>query len=152
MRGSKFWLRNEKRVMKMLGFEPVSGSGNGWIHKEDGENEAALAQLKSTESGSFKLTVVDLEKLEYHAAVSNKIPVFVIEFLGRETYALVNIKDFYRLQDLTLGKKEEKREREVFETDVVVTKDKVVSATKERKKFYREEEEKWNSRNKKKRH
>ena len=152
MRSGKFWLRNEKRVMKMLGFEPVSGSGNGWIHKEDGENEAALAQLKSTESGSFKLTVVDLEKLEYHAAVSNKIPVFVIEFLGRETYALVNIKDFYRLQDLTLGKKEEKREREVFETDVVVTKDKVVSATRERKKFYREEEEKWNRLNRKKRH
>ena len=52
MRKQKFWFKNEKRVMKRLGFEPVPGSCSGWVNKEDGENEFALAQLKSTDADS----------------------------------------------------------------------------------------------------
>lgn len=149
MRKGRFWFKNEKRVMRMLGFEPVQGSGSGWVHKEDGENENALAQLKSTEKESYRISCVDLEKLEYHAAVSNKMPVFVIEFLGKETYALINIKDFYRLQDLSLGKRVEAKESGVCHQDVAVRKERVVSSSKEKKKFYEEEELRWNKKKRK---
>ena len=44
MRKQKFWFKNEKRVMKRLGFEPVPGSGSGWVNKEDGENENLLGK------------------------------------------------------------------------------------------------------------
>ena len=55
MHKAKFWFKNEKRVMKRLGFEPVPGSGSGGVNKEDGENEFALAQLKATEADSYRL-------------------------------------------------------------------------------------------------
>ena len=89
MRKQKFWFKNEKRVMKRLGFEPVPGSGSGWVNKEDGENEFALVQLKSTDADSYRLNYLDIEKLEYHAAVSHKIPVMFVEFMDRGTHAVL---------------------------------------------------------------
>ena len=136
--------------MRSLGFEPVQGSGSGWVHKEDGENDAALAQLKSTESDSYRVSTGDLDKLEYHASVSNKVPVFVIEFLGRETYAMINVKDFYRLQDLVVGKKVETEPRGNFvcSSEVEVGRKKVASAAYDKRKYYEEEEARWNKKNK----
>ena len=77
----KWYFKNEKKVMKKLGFDPVPGSGSGWIFKEDGENENFIAQLKTTSANSYKLDRVDLDKLEYHAMVAHKIPVFINQFL-----------------------------------------------------------------------
>lgn len=80
--------------MKKLGFEPVPGSGSGWINKEDGESEWFIAQLKSTDKNSFTIKREDIDKLEYHAMVSHKIPIFVNEFLGDgEIYLTINLKD-----------------------------------------------------------
>lgn len=86
--------KHEKKVMKKLGFKPQFASGAGWIDKEDGENEIALAQLKSTIKESMSIKLADLNKLVYHANVSEKIPVFVIEFTGnRGTWLMIRPED-----------------------------------------------------------
>ena len=103
MRKQKFWFKNEKRVMKRLGFEPVPGSGSGWVNKEDGENECALAQLKATDADSYRLNYLDIEKLEYHAQVAHKIPIFLVEFLGRGTYMMLNVDDLEDLKSVCFG-------------------------------------------------
>lgn len=90
----KFYFNNEKEVMEDLGLIPTKGSGSSWLEKEDGENDFVIAQLKSTDKASYKLNLLDIEKLEYHASVSNKVPMFVIQFLKNDSrYALVAIED-----------------------------------------------------------
>lgn len=52
------------------------------IEKEDGENDVALCQLKSTDAMSIKINQKDLRILEEHSAISHKKPVFAIQFLN----------------------------------------------------------------------
>ena len=153
MHKGKFWYNNEKEVMRKLGFEPVKGSGSGWIDKEDGESEHAIAQLKSTEADSFRLNYLDLQKLEYHASVSHKLPVFIVEFLNRGTYVLVNVSDFEKLKDVCLGGvscqlKDFPQQREYgcvsSDLDEALAPPKRVKSSKSsREKFHKEREEKW---------
>ena len=89
-RSGKFYRRNEEEVMKLLGLEPTPNSGSGWVVKEDGQNENVICQLKSTDAKSIKITQLDLHKLEYNASVTNKIPVFAIQFLkNNEVYLIM---------------------------------------------------------------
>lgn len=81
MKNIKWYFKNEKKIMKKLGFEPVAGSGSNWLNKEDGENDFFLAQLKSTNASSYSIKRDDLDKLEYHAAVAHKVPIFVVQFI-----------------------------------------------------------------------
>lgn len=93
-RTGKWYFKNEKEIMRKLGLEPTKGSGSGWIVKEDGQNENVIAQLKSTDKESYKLNKLDLEKLEYHANVEHKIPLFVIQFLqDNELYFVIKPQD-----------------------------------------------------------
>lgn len=79
---NRYWTKNEKNVMRKLGLNPVPASGSGELHKEDGENEYILCQLKSTEATSISINRLDVEKLMYHAELVNKIPVFAIQFIN----------------------------------------------------------------------
>lgn len=91
-RSGKFYSRNEKQTLKALGLIPAPMSGAGWIVKEDGENEVAMVQLKSTDSSSYRLDMLDMKKLEYHAEVSNKVPIFLVQFLKQDKiYAIVEV-------------------------------------------------------------
>ena len=63
-RSGKFYFRNEKETLSKLGLKPAPGSGSGWIVKEDGENDIAMVQLKSTDSSSYRLDMLDMKKLE----------------------------------------------------------------------------------------
>lgn len=81
-RTAKFYFKNEKETMKKLGLTPTIRSGGGWIEKEDGHNDYVITQHKSTDAESYKITRTDLRKLEYHALVDKKLPLFVIEFLS----------------------------------------------------------------------
>lgn len=97
-RSTRFYRRNEERVMKELGFKPTINSGAGWIQKDDGENDVALCQLKSTDNQSISIKKVDLHALENHAATSHKIPVFAIQFLDTgEVWCMIkpdNLKEY----------------------------------------------------------
>lgn len=88
-RSGKFYRNNEKSVMESLGFTPTYNSGSSWVEKEDGQNEYAICQLKSTDARSIKVDQKDIEKLEYNALVSHKIPVFAIQFLNTNEVFLV---------------------------------------------------------------
>lgn len=93
-RSGKFWYKNEKDVMKELGLKQVPGSGNGWVSKEDGENERVICQLKSTDASSISVKKIDIDRLEYHALVSKKLPVFAIQFMSTgQVYLLMKPLD-----------------------------------------------------------
>lgn len=68
------------------------------IEKEDGENDVALCQLKSTDAMSIKINQKDLRILEEHSAISHKIPVFAIQFLDTgEVWCMIkpdNLKEY----------------------------------------------------------
>lgn len=93
-RSQKFYQKNEKQVMDVLGFKPTKRSGAGWIEKEDGENKYCLCQLKSTDRSSIAVSKLDVDKLLYHSSVSKKLPVFAIQFLqSNETFLVVRPED-----------------------------------------------------------
>ena len=97
-RSGKFYYKNEAKVLKELGFTPAPGSGNGWVVKEDGYNEHAMVQLKSTDAASYRLTLFDMKQLEYHAGVEHKLPIFLVQFLKEnKVYALVDVAELDQL-------------------------------------------------------
>ena len=97
-RTNKFYRKNEKDLMNYLGFKETKNSGAGWIEKEDGYNETFLVQLKSTDFNSIKINKKDLDALKYNSNVSNKCPLFLIQFLNSdETYAVIDVKDLINL-------------------------------------------------------
>jgi len=96
--GSKKWSRREDEVMSELGLKPTKQSGAGWLEKEDGEGEEIIVQLKSTEGKGIAVRREDVKALFYHAAISHKTPVFVIDIMP--SYQLVafrpeNYKEIY---------------------------------------------------------
>lgn len=88
-RTGKFYYKNEKEIMRDLGFKPTAASGSGWLEKEDGQSEFAIAQLKSTDAESIKVNLMDIKVLEHNALVSHKRPVFVIQYLKTNDIFLV---------------------------------------------------------------
>lgn len=88
-RSGKFYRRNERDVMRLLGLQPTKNSGSGWVEKEDGQSEDVICQLKSTDAQSIKVSKKDLDTLQYNAAVSHKLPVFAIQFLSSDEVYLV---------------------------------------------------------------
>jgi len=89
----KWYLENEKKVLRSIGLKPCRGSGNGMLDKEDGFNDEVIAQLKSTNKESYRLSQEDLIKLKYHAQVDHKLPLFLIEYLGYDELWFCCMKD-----------------------------------------------------------
>ena len=142
-RSGKFYSKNEKETLSKLGFKPAPASGAGWVVKEDGENELAMVQLKSTDNTRYTLDMLDMKKLEYHAEVSNKIPIFVVQFLKEDRlYAIVPIDNLIDLKDcIESGKKEEKVT--ISKTEAVTSRRLIKSNSKARDQFFKEREEKY---------
>lgn len=143
-RSGKFYSRNEKETLLSLGLKPAPMSGAGWIVKEDGENEVVMVQLKSTDSSSYRLDLLDMKKLEYHADVSKKLPVFLIQFLKADKiYAVVDINSLDELGKAfktgKVGKKIVIEDNEEMEVKRKVIK----SSKKSREKFFKERGEKF---------
>lgn len=79
---SKRWVNREKYVIgKVLKLRRSKGSGSGWLEKEDGEDDGIIAQLKSTDGKALAVKRQDVIDLMYHAVVSHKLPVFVLDFV-----------------------------------------------------------------------
>lgn len=129
---------------------PVPGSGSGWIAKEDLETDTILAQLKTTDKTSYKLNLLDIEKLEYHSAVTHKTPVFLIQFLKKDRlYALVDIELLSSL--LPSSSPELTTTHTVDLADIHPEPEpgvKIKSSSKARKQFYKEKEDTKNGRTK----
>lgn len=142
-RTGKFYSRNEKQVMKSLGFTPAPASGAGWVVKEDGENDLAMVQLKSTDGTRYTLDMLDMKKLEYHAAVSHKIPIFVVEFLKEDRlYAIVPVDNIVDLKDCVETGKISDRVT-ISETEPVTSRRVIKAGSKAREQFYKEREQKY---------
>lgn len=97
-RAARYYGKNETATMQDLGLSPVPRSGAGWVHKEDGESEFLLCQLKSTDKAEARVRRLDLDRLAYHAAVSHKLPLFAVQFLSDGKIYFVVEKD--KLQDV----------------------------------------------------
>lgn len=157
-RSGKFYYQNEKEVMERLGLKPTKGSGSGWLEKEDGQNEALIAQLKSTDALSIKLALSDIHTLEYNAVIAHKIPVFMVQFLqSNELFLVVKPADISSVAKyLDTGKYDCSAKNfvtEEFEIDTLEgkkTAQRVIrSSAKAREKFHKEREESFKCRNKK---
>lgn len=144
-RSGKFYSKNEKETLSKLGLRPIPFSGAGWVEKEDGENEFSLVQLKSTEASSYRVDMLDIKKLEYHASVSNKVPIFLIQFLKHDKiYALVNLEDLDELHEIFNNEDNviQKKGSDSYE-EVAVVKKMVSSSSKARKQFFEEKEKQY---------
>ena len=148
--------------MEKLGLKTQPGSGNQWLNKEDGEDEFLLAQLKSTDADSYRLDRLDLDKLEYHAMVNHKVPVFLTQFLSDgQIYLTINIKNleamilywqegnrfnmdrFWPSDDLLQIGQEEP-------PDITDSSNKRIVKSGNKQKYYREREKEYEKRYKKK--
>lgn len=147
-RSGKFYSQNEKRTLKALGLTPAPASGAGWVAKEDGENETLMVQLKSTDSLSYRISRLDMKKLEFHAEVSNKVPVFLVQFLKDDRlYAIVDVNN---IDDLFYGLKGVKPKESVINNNNILynnnlSVDKPIIKTNKdsRDKFFLEQEKKF---------
>lgn len=147
-RSVKFYFKNEAEVMKDLGLQATKGSGSSWLEKEDGYNDHVIAQLKSTDKQSYKLNQLDLEKLEYNAMIEHKIPMFVIQFLNKDSrYALVAIEDIPKLAEYIKTGEIEKggNEAPVILDDKPKKKKvkKIKSSASAREQFHKERQQAW---------
>lgn len=147
-RSGKFYRKNEKSVMKELGFEPTPNSGAGWVVKEDGQNENAICQLKSTDANSIRINLDDIHTLQYNASIEHKIPVFAIQFLKtNEVFLLIKSTDVNEMIDF-IKTGERKEVLGVIENvgEVNITKDKIRSSKRAKEEFKREMENKYKKR------
>lgn len=149
-RSAKFYRKNEAEVMKLLGLEPTINSGSGWIEKEDGQSEDVICQLKSTDHRSISIKMVDLDTLNYNAAVAHKIPVFAIQFLATDDiYLIVKPEDLADIAGLLKGEKVERSNLEALGINLGTEQkmkrlDKIIeSSEKARERFHEEREAKF---------
>lgn len=149
-RSGKFYRKNEAEVMQQLGFTPTPNSGSGWIVKEDGQTDELICQLKSTDAGTIKVSLQDIQKLEYNAQVSHKLPVFAVQFLScNKVYLLIAPEDAQSvLELLKTGKATNTR---LFDLDVPETPQRgqkrkrktIGSAANAREAFHAEQQQKF---------
>lgn len=147
-RSGKFYYRNERETMEMLGMRQVPGSGNGWVAKEDGENEHLLCQLKSTDGNSIGIKKIDIDKLLLNAETEHKLPVFAVQFLkSGEVYLLVRPIDIEEVAEyLDTGVVKRSEEDDIVEVKKVKAKKKkpvVRSSESARERFKAENDRKW---------
>lgn len=152
-RSGKFYYRNEKETLTALGLTPAPQSGAGWVTKEDGENERVLVQLKSTDAASYTLKSLDMKKLEYHASVSHKAPIFLVQFLqDNRIYAIVDIANLQEVHDALFLGKEVAPTPTISEPEEPVQRKAVKTSKTGRQKFFQERDEQHGKRQRKARH
>lgn len=147
-RSGKFYSKNEKRTLKALGLTPAPASGAGWVVKEDGENETLMVQLKSTDSLSYRISRLDMKKLEFHAEVSNKVPVFLVQFLKDDRlYAIVDVNNiddlFYGLKGIKPKESIINNNNILYNNNLSVDKPIIKTNKDSRDKFFLEQEKKF---------
>lgn len=138
--------------MKDLGLEPTKNSGSTWIEKGDGQNEHVICELKSTDANSYRIQLQDLQKIQHHANVSHKVPVFAVQFIqAEEVYLVLKPEDLMDLAEgLAEGFKNSSKDTDMFDIDIdgvqdtkpAITKT-IKSSNSARAEFHKERENKY---------
>lgn len=77
--------QQEQRGAKSLGGRVTSGSGNGWITKNDVKTEDVSVEYKHTDKKSYSLKHDDLKKAALNALMdSGREFAFIVGFSGDE--------------------------------------------------------------------
>ena len=96
--------------MESLGLTQSKNSGSGWVEKCDGQSESIICELKSTNKESIRVKLEDLRKLEYHAGVSHKLPLFAIQFFeSNDVWLAVKPEDLLTIANILGGKQAAER-------------------------------------------
>lgn len=145
-RSGKFYIKNEKQLMRELGLNPTMASGAGWLEKEDGQNDFIICQLKSTDSNNYRFSLKDFRVLENNANVVHKTPMFLIQFLKtNECFVLAKLDDLDNI--VTYIKTGKCENIKCFIPDCKpISKKKIKSSENKRSEFWdkkREDWEKW---------
>ena len=151
-RNVKYWFKNEKELMESLGLRGTPGSGNGII-KEDGQNEHVIAQLKSTDKAQIVIKLSDVNSLLYNASVTNKLPIFINQFVGGPILVSMKLEDIpFVAEYLKVGKVNIRQNDLVVESDITETTNRIKCGNrqnimkklrKERENNYKNNKTKW---------
>ena len=127
--------------MESLGMKQVKGSGNQWSSsREDGENEYLLCQLKSTDAQSIRIQQVDIRKLEEHAQISHRTPIFAIQFLNTgEVWLMAKPEDVPFVAEYIKTGKTEKRENVIEVKDVKQKKKRMIASSSDAREQFEQE-------------
>jgi hypothetical protein len=91
--------KQEKRSADTYRGSRNSGSGNGWVRKNDVRSEEFLIENKTTiGTKSITLKAVDLNELREHAILEDRIPVLQFD-LGNRRYVVLTEPDFLEMID-----------------------------------------------------
>lgn len=145
-RGKKWYDKNEREVMERLGLQATKASGAGWIEKEDGQSDALIAQLKSTDKSQITIHKQDVDTLRHNALVAHKTPLFVIQFIqSGEIYVLCKLEDMSEINENIFTKTLDKQQQLCYNTNIEEVCPKVEniekvqeSSVSEREKFFKE--------------
>lgn len=152
-RNPKFWFKNEKELMKILGMKGTPGSGNRII-KEDGQNEHLIAQLKTTEGSQITIKLQDVTQLLYNATITHKVPLFINQFLNGPILLSIRLEDLEDVYKYLTKKITKERFCDIIELEndtEDIPKKKIISndRLKVKKKLEREKQKKYERRNRK---
>ncbi|MFI6512944.1 hypothetical protein ACIBCT_35545 [Streptosporangium sp. NPDC050855] len=74
----------EKSTAKKWGGTQNSGSGNGWVRKNDVRSARFSIECKTTSAASYRLTDKELREAEKIALLDGRTMMFQIEMCGRK--------------------------------------------------------------------
>ena len=83
----------EKRIAKRHDGQLSSGSGNGWLRKNDVRTDGILWEMKRTDRKSITLKDTDLEELRKNALLEGRMPAMHVE-IGKRRYVVLTENDF----------------------------------------------------------
>lgn len=88
--------RQERSTASRYGGSVNSGSGNGWLRKNDVRTDEVSLEMKYTDAKSYSLKVEDLKKAERYALIDGREMAFGISFSGLE-FVVIPEEYYHRL-------------------------------------------------------
>ncbi len=90
--------KQERGVAKATGGSVNSGSGNGWMRKNDVRTEHESFELKTTKSRQFTVRLNELQQANRYAILDDRMMVFGIEFGTGDQYFVLSYDDYMMLR------------------------------------------------------
>lgn len=98
------WEKQEKDTAAAYGGRVNSGSGNGWIRKNDVRTDTESIECKTTSAHQFTLKYLELWKAYKTAITDGRRMVFQIQFeKHRARYVVLHERDYLELREKAGG-------------------------------------------------